>query len=117
MNNTASSDKEVTIQVTEKPAQQVQIQNGEQASLCGSSCEVPASEYFPVSSPAKDASSPHCIMLNDRTRIAIMKAKIFFTSAKVVLDLVKDKLMFVSRLHVYMFSSKATEELGKIVVP
>ena len=75
------------------------MQKGEQASSCGSSPEVDfVSEWFPLSSVAKDASSAQGIALKDSTRIAIKNAKIFFTGAKVVLNRVKYKSMFVQLL-------------------
>lgn len=74
------------------------MQKGEQESSCGSSLEDDAaSEYSPLSFFPNDASSAHGIMLHDRTRMAMMKARIFFTDANIVLDAVKRKSMFVAR--------------------
>ncbi len=56
------------------------MQKGEQASLCGSFSEADfVSEYFSTSPLATDAPSAHGSILNDKTRTAIMKARIFFT--------------------------------------
>lgn len=81
--------------VTEKLAQQEQIQNGEQASSCSASCDVDCeSEYLPGLSLAKAPPSAQGIMLKESTITAIRNAKTFFTGAKVDFALVKGKTMF-----------------------
>jgi hypothetical protein len=80
----------MAIVVSENPAQQVQMQKGEQASSCGSSSAVvPASEQGVSSSGV--APSAQGRKLNDRTRKAMMKGKTFFTGAKIVFTGIKDK--------------------------
>lgn len=103
----ADTERVATELVIEKPAQQVQMQKGEQASSFDSSCEVAlVSEYLPISSLATMLSSAHGSMLTDRTRTAIMKAKTFFTGAKVILEDVKHKSMFVSLLQTSFYCFK-----------
>jgi hypothetical protein len=80
----------MAIVVSENPAQQVQMQNGEQASSWGSSSVVvPASEQGVSSSGVTPSAQGR--KLNDRTRKAMIKRKTFFTGAKIVFTGIKDK--------------------------